>query len=57
MPVEVADDVIFDVAVDQVGMDVHVKFGDSTLNHSQIIRLVAGHTRFTHFCAVFNWIL
>ena len=35
-------------------MDVPAKFGDSVLNSSRIIRLVAGRTRFTHFCAVFN---
>ena len=35
-------------------MDIHVKFGDSTLNSGRINRLFAGRTRFTHFCAVFN---
>ena len=46
-----------DVAVDQVGMDVRVKFCDSTLNSGWIIHLFAGWTSFTHFCAVFNCIL
>ena len=30
-------------------MDVHVKFGDSTLNRGQIIRLLAGRTRLRTF--------
>ena len=34
----VADAVISSVALDQVGMDVRVKFGDSTLNRGLIIR-------------------
>ena len=34
---EVADEVIFGVAKEYVGMDVHVKFGDSTLNNGRII--------------------
>ena len=48
---------ISDVAVDQVGMDVRVKFGNSILNNGRIIQLVTSHTSFTHFCAVFNCIL
>ena len=51
---EVADDVISGLAVDQVSMDVHVKFGDSMLNSGQIIRLFASCARFTHFCGVLN---
>ena len=37
---EVADDVMFIVLVDSVGMDVLVKFGGFTLNRGLIIRLV-----------------
>ena len=48
---------ISDVAVDLVGIDDRVKFGDSMLNSGQIIQLFAGHTRFTHFCTEFNSIL
>ena len=55
MPTEVADDVMFGVI--EVSMVVRVKFGDSTLNSGRIIRLVAGHTRFMHFCAVFHCML
>ena len=36
---EVAGDAISMLAVDYAGMDVYIKFGDSTLNNSQIIRL------------------
>ena len=43
--------------VDQVGKDVRVKFGDSVFKRGRIIQLYAGHTRFTHFCAVLNCIL
>ena len=46
-----ADAIISGVAV---GMDVHVKFGDSVLIRGRIIRLVAGSSRFTHLHAVFN---
>ena len=52
---KVADDVI--VAVDQVGVDVHVKFADSTLDRGQVSRLVAGWSRFTHSHAVFCYSL
>ena len=38
---EVADDIITDVAVEQVGMDVRGKFCDSKLNNGRIIRLLA----------------
>ena len=31
-----------------------MKFGDSRLNRGRIILLVAGRSRSTHFCAVFN---
>ena len=34
------------VAIEQVGMDVSVKFGDSILNSCRIILLFPGHTRF-----------
>ena len=37
-------------------MDVCVKFGDLMLNSGRVIQLVAGRTRFTHFCLVFNCI-
>ena len=36
-PQEVADDVLSSVAVEQVGIDVHIIFGDSMLNSGQII--------------------
>ena len=54
---EVADDIIFGVDKEYVGMDIRVLFGDSTLNSDQITRLVAGCSRFTHFCAVVSCIL
>ena len=37
---EVADDVVSGVAVEKIGMDVHVKFGASMLNSSRIIGLL-----------------
>ena len=37
-------------------MDVRVKFSDSMLKCGQIIRLFAGHTRFTHVCVIFTCI-
>ena len=49
-----ADDVISSAAVYYVGMDAHVKFGDSIFNGDRIIRLVAGWSHFTHLHAVFN---
>ena len=39
---EVASDVISDLAVDHIAMDVRVKFSDSTLNRGRIIPLFAG---------------
>ena len=36
-------------------MDIHIKFGDSTLNNGRIIRLFAGRISFTHFWAVFKY--
>ena len=36
------------MAVDWVGVDVHVIFGDSTLIRGRIIRLIASWSRFTH---------
>ena len=36
---EVAGDVISSVAIEYVGMDIHVKFCDSRLNNGQTIRL------------------
>ena len=39
---EVADDFKSNVAVQQFGMDVCMKFSNSTLNRGLIIRLVAG---------------
>ena len=53
---EVAGGVISGMAVDGAGADIRVTFGDSTLNNGLLIRLLAGRTRFTHFCAVFNCI-
>ena len=54
---EAADDIIFGVAVYYAGMNIRVKFGDSAFNSGLIIKFFAGRTRFTHCCAVFNWIL
>ena len=52
---EVVDDVISAVAVDWVGVDVPVKFGDSMLNSDRIMRLFVGRTSFSDFCAVDLW--
>ena len=42
-PQEVADDIMFGVAEEWFGMDGCVKFGVSTLNNGQIIRLCRPH--------------
>ena len=49
---EVADDVISGVATYKVGVDDHVKFGDTTFNGGRIIRLVDGWSRLTRLHAV-----
>ena len=55
---EVACDVISGVAVDKVGLGVYARFGDSRLNSSRIIRVIAlPDPFFAHFCAVFNCLL
>ena len=43
---DVADDVISGLAVEQVGVDVHVICDASTLNGSKIIRTFASRTHF-----------
>ena len=50
---EIAGDVISGVAVDWVGMDLFLEFGEARLNTNRIIGLIAVQTRYTHFCAVF----
>ena len=50
---EVADDVMFCAAEEQVGMAFPVKCADSMLNLGRNIRLVAGRTRLTHFMQYF----
>ena len=52
---EVADDVISGEVVDKGGTYVLVKYGDSTV--TELLDSLAGRTRFTHFCEVFNCIL
>ena len=54
---EVSDNVISGAAVGWVGVDVRVKFDDSTLNSAELFDSLAGRTRFAHFCAVFNCIV
>ena len=49
-PEAVSDD-ISGVAV-EVGMDAHVKLGDSRLNSGRTIRLYTGRTRFTLVCSI-----
>ena len=45
------------MAVDWVGFDVRVEFGDSRLNTGRIIPFFAGETRSVQFYAVFKCIL
>ena len=54
---DVVSDVLSGAAIGYVNVDVSVKLDDSTLNIGQIVRPFAGRTRFTHFCAVFNYSL
>ena len=49
---QVAEDIIFGVAVEKVGMDVHVKFGDSPLNSGQITQLCRLHTFYAILCNI-----
>ena len=55
---ELASDRLSGVAVDKVGLGVYARFGDSRLNSSRIIRVIAlPDPFFAHFCAVFNCLL
>ena len=55
---EVAGDVISSVAVEYIGMDVRVTFGESGLNSGRIIGLFEGpYPFYARSCPVFNCIL
>ena len=47
-----ADDAILGVAVEWMGLDIPVKFGDSTLRSIRIIRIFALVQSFYELCAL-----